>query len=784
MKNNRLKHFFSTFTNFICIIVFVLFSIGSIYLYTVVKSTPSLNVANIVKLKSSKVYDNQDQLVKQLVSEDYEDVKYEDLPDVFINALLACEDVRYFMHNGIDLPRLFAALKTNATSLSFKEGASTITQQLIKNMMLSNKKSLERKIQEAYLSLHIEQLYSKKDILEFYCNYVCFDGVSHGIQSACYKYLNKSVKELTLPEAALMAGIGNLPTAYNPRLHPEAANNRKNTVLSLMVQHGYISSQTAKAASAIHVKDLLYEMEEEEEKLYPYQAYIDVVYQQILEKTGLDPYTTPMEIYTCMDTTLQSEIDAMQANDSSFLTFNNPLQQLGACIIKNETGEIVGIFGGRDYKGQKLYNRAVNMKNQPASTIKVVLDYALAFEHLSWSNKQTLLDVPTNYPGSNQKIRNVDNQYYGEISVADAIGFSRNTTAVSTLYEVVSAIGMDQVTNYLKELNLLDVTEDQFGYSYALGGFTYGVTPKDLAAAYAMIARGGTYIEPLTIRKIKLLDGSEKEITFSPQTKKILDERSCYLLTDTLLQVMEANNWSIQDVRPSNVTLVAKTGTSSFDANALQTFNIPSGASKDRWLAGYSVDYSIAVWSGFDELVKDHHTYFYNDHEDSIITKKFFRRMMDIIAKENLTFTRPEGISEVQIVKGSNNLLASGRIDSSFKETALFKTENIPTKVFEEPAIQEVVEFDHFILNDVLNLIIRPKSKETEYKIIYDIDKIMGGKNTIIDIYQDGIYQQSIKTSDQVVSIPLKKGLYHLEIYYQYQNSYLSGPKQTLDFYL
>ena len=215
MKNKRRK-ILSTITNLIFSVVFVAITIGTIYFIDVINRTPKLNIELISKKKSSKIYDNNDNFVKQLIMEDYENVKYEELPDVFINALLSCEDVRYFMHEGIDLPRLLTALKNDIISMSLKEGASTITQQLIKNMLLSNTKTIERKIQEMYLSCKIEKLYSKKDILEFYCNFVSFDGYSHGVLSASYKFFNKHVKHLTLPEAALLAGVINAPTAYSP----------------------------------------------------------------------------------------------------------------------------------------------------------------------------------------------------------------------------------------------------------------------------------------------------------------------------------------------------------------------------------------------------------------------------------------------------------------------------------------------------------------------------------------------------------------------------------------
>ena len=382
MKNKG-KKILSTITNIIFSIVFVAFTISTIYFINVINRSPSLNIEVITKKKSSKIYDNNDNLIKQLTMEDYENITYDMLPDVFINALMSSEDIRFFMHEGIDLPRLLSALKNDVLSMSLKEGASTLTQQLVKNMMLTNTKSIERKIQEVYLSNQMEKLYSKKDILEFYCNYVCFDGVSHGVQNASYKFFNKSVSMLTLPEAALLVGVVNAPSAYSPLKNSDKANERKNTVLHLMEKHGYISSYQKEQASLIEVADLIVKKEVKNDKnTYPYQAYIDIVYKQILDKTGYDPYLIPMEIHTYMDSALQKEIDNMQANASFF---PSSYQQFASTIIDNQNGSIKAVFGGRNYQGQKLLNKAYDVLYQPASTIKVVLDYALAFDQFKYS---------------------------------------------------------------------------------------------------------------------------------------------------------------------------------------------------------------------------------------------------------------------------------------------------------------------------------------------------------------------------------------------------------------
>ena len=759
--------------------MFVAITIGTIYFIDVINRTPELNIELISKKKASKIYDNNDNFVKQLTMEDYENVKYEDLPDVFVNALISCEDVRFFMHEGIDLPRLLTALKNDIISMSLKEGASTITQQLIKNMLLSNTKTIERKIQEMYLSCKIEKLYSKKDILEFYCNFVSFDGYSHGVLTASYKFFNKHVSTLTLPEAALLAGVINAPTAYSPIYNPNNAKKRMNTVLHLMNKHGFISEQEKNLAMNVSIESMIKKKENKEDKnIYPYQSYIDVAYKQIYEKTGLDPYTTPMEIYTYMDSALQNKIDKMQNENE--LVFRNDLQQFASTIINNENGSIAAIFGGRNYQGQKILNRAYDILIQPASTIKVLLEYALAFEYLNWSNKETLFDIETTYPNSDKAIKNVDNKFMGEISISDAIGYSRNTCAITTLNQVINKIGVDNVVSYLNSINLMD--KGNFSYSYGLGGYTYGVSVTNLAAAYSMIARNGLYIEPLTVKYIKLLDGSDRTIYFKPYKQQVLSETTCYLISDVLKQVMDQNIWSIQDCKPKNVNVYAKSGTTSFDSKLLDKLNYPASASKDKWLASYTSDYTIAAWTGFDKYLKDEKTYFVSTDSAANINKKFTKQIYDIIAKENVELQKVDGLVEVDIVKGSN-LLATSQVNPYYITKALYKKEAVPKEYFKEPIIEDTVEYDYFIINDEITFIFNEKDDKEEYSSLFDYEKILNGKNIYIDIYENGFYKETIKC-EKIVTIPLNNSYYQFDIYYKYTNGFLDGKKTTLDFYL
>lgn len=773
MKKNK-KTFFSTITNFIFVLVLIGITIGTIYFIDAINKAPEINIKQVDKRISSKVYDEDDNLIKLLTMEDYKDVSYEDLPDVFINALISSEDGRFFVHDGIDLPRILSALKNDITSMSFKEGASTLTQQLVKNMMLTNSKSLQRKIQEVYLANKIEKIYDKKEILQFYCNFVCFDGVNHGVQHASYKFFNKPINNVTLPEAALLAGIINAPTTYSPIRNPLKANERKNVVLLSMYKQGYINKDEYEKAKNINVEDMLV-IKEKEVKTYPYQSYFDVCYKQIYEKTGYDPYITPMEIYTYLNTDVQSYFDKIQQDDSYY---ENKYQQISSSVIDNNNGSIIAIMGGRNYQGEKLLNRAYDSLYQPGSTIKVILQYALAFQYLNYSNQETLLDIKTYYPNSDILVNNVDKSYFGEISISDAIAFSKNTTAIDVLKQLVDKIGVNKIVNYLKEINLMD--EGTFAYSYGLGGYAYGVSVTNLAAAYSMLANSGIYTLPMCVRKIKLLDGSNKEIYFDKESKKVLDESTCYLVSDVLNQVMKKNIYSINLCKPKNINVFAKTGTTSFDSKTKEKLNYPNDASKDKWLASYSKNYSMAIHSGFDEHLKNKPTYFSSTSNVSDTLKKITKNVYSLIEKENQTFNKPSDLVEVNIVKGSN-LLATSQVDESYIVKALYKKDNVPKNYFVEPQILDKVSYDYFILNDEITFIFNNDKKEEEYNKIFDIEKILNGKNIYLDIYIDGMYQQTIKC-EQIKTIPLQNSYYHFDIYYKYENGFIDGVKESLDF--
>lgn len=675
-------------------------------------------------------------------------VEYEDLPDVFINALISAEDARFFEHSGVDFQRIISAFLNNISGSS-TQGASTLTQQLIKNIYLDSSKTLDRKLTEIIMALNLEGKMSKEDIFLAYANNIMFDGVTLGVNSASLKLFSKPINNVNLAEAALLAGLVNAPSYYNPIKNPINAKNRMDTVLNLMYRHNYITEIQLKDAKKVQISDLI-NLSEYEEATYPYQSYLDIVYNEALSLTGYNPLTTPLIIETYLDTDLQTLIDSIQNNEDSTIKFSDDNQQLAVAVIDNKTGALIAAGGGRNYSGQFLFNRATDMKNQPASTMKPILSYALAVEYLGWNSKQLVIDEPYAYPGTETKVNNVDNKYMGEILVEEAIGYSRNTTALTTLESVIDKVGINTVINYLNSINLLDVKPSEFNLSYALGAMQYGTSPLNLAAAYSMLARGGVYIKPYTIKRIISQTTNEVIYTNSIEEKQVLSEETAYIMSDILKNAVDNNYMNLGTVKINNVEIHAKSGTSSFDSALLKELNYPSNASKDIWFAGYSADYTSVVWSGFDYPVKGEENYFKASSDNrKYVPRKVFSKIMNYQTIKGETIDMPNTLINVDVVKGTN-YLPDEYTPSNMIVNAIYKKGYEPTEKISTPKLDTVDNLELLQIGDTLYIDFESNTFDLSIiedpKKLFDYSKIYGDIEYIIEIVNSS-NQSSIYTS-------------------------------------
>ncbi|MFV0380475.1 MAG: transglycosylase domain-containing protein [Anaerorhabdus sp.] len=660
----------SFFKKFLATIIILIISFGliitllfSYFAFNIIKNRPELNINDFVSEESSIIYDNEGLVVSELGAYLRENVKYEDLPTSVIDAFVSIEDSRYFSHPGFDIPRFTKALIENIKTMSFEQGGSTFTMQLVKNTYFTidsiensklATKSIDRKLQEIFLALELENIMNKDEILVKYLNKLNFGGNIRGIQKASLYYFGKNVYELNLSESALLAGIVNLPNAFNPYNYLDRATDRRNTVLDLMVRHGYISDEEAALAKAIKVEDLLIG----ENYVNPHsqgenQSYIDAVVEEVIALTGKDPSLNSMKIYTYMDKEVQSAIEDIQNGDSK-VVFPDDLMQTAMISIDNRTGAIVGVGGGRNYEGARLLNRATQGFKQPGSSVKPFLSYALAFEHLYWSNKHVLTDRPYVYRGGTLLMKNYDGKYRGDILIDQALAQSLNIPAIETLQEVIDKIGKEEVAKYLQTIGFSKVTEDNFDISFAIGGNAFVTTVLEMAGAHATIINKGVYNKPHTIQKIVMQDGT----TIYPENTsiKVLSSGAAYLTAQLMEYCVDGPYINYMQILRRKFPVYAKSGTSDWGSDG-PTFNIPRGAAKDKWMVSSTTEYTNAVWVGYDKGVKDKDTYFSNSKSRLNIPGNISSILLDVLNSKETSnpssIEKPNDIETITYVLGS-----------------------------------------------------------------------------------------------------------------------------------
>lgn len=677
-------------------------SSGIAYIAVVISGAPTLDSNDFVMSDSSKLFDSDGNLITDVGYQIRENISYDDMPQVLIDAFVAIEDSRFFEHNGFDIPRFAKAMVENVLSMSFAQGGSTFTMQLVKGTYFETEEAtavrsglagVNRKIKEIYVALQAEKVLSKKRILELYLNRINYGvpGNKRGVQTAAQYYFGKDVQDITLVEAAMLAGVINAPNAFNPMNNLELAQKRINTVLDLMERHGYITEEELSLAKSVRIENLLVGNTKSSANNFPYQAFVDAAIQEVKELTGLDPVDVPMRIYTTMDRNTQETIEKVQNGEITNVAWPNDIIQTAIVTMNNSTGEILGIGGGRFYNGERLLNRAINMKRQPGSSVKTFLTYPLAFEHLGWSTQHMLEDKPIQYVGLDVIVKNFDNNYRGDILVPAAIGNSLNIPAIQTLQSVVDTIGVKKVVSYLNSIGFSDVTSDKFDIGYAIGGSSFEASPLQLAGAQASIINGGNYIQPHTVTRIEFLDGKEP-ITPSYTSTNTLSAEAAYMTATMMEQNVSGPYFNFMQILKRNFSVYAKTGTSDWGNEGVK-FGIPAGAAKDKWMLSSTSEFTTAVWVGYDKAVKDQVSYMNQSQINLNLPGKISNEVLNSLYSERSnpsSISRPAGVIDVTHVIGiypyvspnsSTNpaLVVSGLIKSEYGNLGTLSNPTIMT---------------------------------------------------------------------------------------------------------
>ena len=666
---------------------------------------PDLNLADFEQTESSTIYDQKGEEIANLGTVIRQNASYDELPNCLVDAFVAIEDSRFFTHNGFDIPRFSKAILENLRTFSFGQGGSTFTMQLIKNTYYTNDDTGEeasrsgmsgvrRKVQEIALALELERYEPKQFIFESYLNKLNYgaDRNIRGIQKASQYYFSKDVTDLNLPEAALLAGVVNAPYTYNPFVqdsdgtyHLQNAQERMIEVLYQMYNHGYINKTEYELAKSVKIEDLLqdpYKSSTSKDGI-SYQAYVDAVVNETIELTGLDPYTTTMNIYTYMNKDIQKVMDEIQAQTKDdYLAFPDDYVECASVCVNNATGEVVGILGGRNYAGggQLLLNHATEQYKQPGSSIKPILDYALAFENLGWATDHVLTDKPMYMDSSKQNlVYNYSGTYVGDVTLKQAVGNSINTCAIQTLQQVIDKMKNEYVVNYAQSLGY-NFTLDDFNVQYGMGGSTCEVTPLEHAGAYAAIMNYGNYHTPHTISRIEFTNG-KSPITPVYESKQVISEAAAYLTTDLMYSNVEYYGGSYNVVKSDDYAVYGKTGTTDWGKDGKE-FGIPSGANKDTWLIASTSEYTTATWVGYEKAVVGQPSYVTNEYYNTRPQAKIAHLILDACYKygdnKPSKIAKPSGVSSITHIIGTWPY-ASAKIDGIELDPKLITTGQIKT---------------------------------------------------------------------------------------------------------
>ena len=572
-----------------------------VFTYYAVKA-PKLSEKDLIATTSSKIYDSDNNLIADLGAEKRVNAETGEIPTDLVNAIVAIEDHRFFNHRGVDFIRIAGALVSNLRG-GGRQGGSTLTQQLIKLSYFSTSSSdatLSRKIQEAWLAAQLERKATKQQILTYYVNKVYMSNSNYGMQTAARSYYGKDLKDLSLHQTALLAGMPQAPNQYDPYTHPEAATNRRNLVLREMHDLKYITDEQYEQAKNTPVTDGLQSLKASTSYPAYMDNYLKEVIEQVEEETGYNVLTTGMEVYTNVNTDAQKKLWDIY-NTGDYVAYPDDEMQVASTVMDVQTGKVIAQLGSRNQSTNVSFgtNQAVETNRDFGSTMKPITDYAPALENEVYtSTAAPITDAPYNFPYSSTPVYNWDKKYYGGMTIQYAIQESRNVPAVKTL----EAVGLDES---LKFLNRIGINYPEMFYVNAISSNTsksgneYGASSEKMAAAYAAFANGGTYYKPQYVNRVVFSDGTEK--TFSNNGSKAMKETTAYMMTDMMKTVLQSGTGTNAAI--SGVYQAGKTGTSNYADDELAKLTKPyyysSIVTPDELFVGYTPKYSMAVWTGY-----------------------------------------------------------------------------------------------------------------------------------------------------------------------------------------
>ena len=640
-------------------------------------TAPTIQTSDLEGATETKILDKDGELIYSLGGEKRDIITSEQVPQLLKDAITSIEDKRFYSHMGIDPIRIAGSFLRNAKAGQITQGGSTITQQLVKLAVFSTKKedqTYKRKIQEIMLALQLERNYSKEQILTYYLNKVYMANNVYGFGTASHYYFNKELSELSLPQVALLAGMPQAPNSYDPYANADQAKERRDLVLYSMKENGKITKEQYDQAVATPVTEGLIAHNnnvDSNDKALVYDSFVTMVLKEVQEKTGLDPYNDGLTIETTIDSKAQQRLyDIVNTND--YIQYVNDKIQNAVVMLDTKTGAVRAVNGGRKQTTLLGYNRATDNSRSTGSTIKPVIDYGPAIEYLNYSTGQTIMDQRTTY-SNGVELNNWDFSHKGAMTLRTALVYSRNTTALQTF----KAVGETNIKSFL---NNLDIQIKNDGQDYLVESNSIGadISPIKMAAAYATFGNYGTYSKPYTVTKVTTRDGQVTE--FKPEQKQAMKDSTAYMITDVLKDSFKYG-FATQAAIPGLPT-AAKTGSSNYTVEQKRAM----GASDyediipDSWFIGYSTDYTISAWTGYDNPYEKGGGVDTTEQEYSrLIYYYLMKYMAESSSGDN--WVQPDSVVKQQIEIGSDPLSLPGpRTPANMIATELFVKGHVPTQ--------------------------------------------------------------------------------------------------------
>ena len=640
-------------------------------------TAPTIQASDLEGATETKILDKDGELIYSLGGEKRDIITSEQVPQLLKDAITSIEDKRFYSHMGIDPIRIAGSFLRNAKAGQITQGGSTITQQLVKLAVFSTKKedqTYKRKIQEIMLALQLERNYSKEQILTYYLNKVYMANNVYGFGTASHYYFNKELFELSLPQVALLAGMPQAPTSYDPYANADQAKERRDLVLYSMKENGKITKEQYDQAVATPVTEGLIAHNnnvDSNDKALVYDSFVTMVLKEVQEKTGLDPYNDGLTIETTIDSKAQQKLyDIVNTND--YIKYVNDKIQNAVVMLDTKTGAVRAVNGGRKQTTLLGYNRATDNSRSTGSTIKPVIDYGPAIEYLNYSTGQTIMDQKTTY-SNGVELNNWDFSHKGAMTLRTALVYSRNTTALQTF----KAVGEKDIKSFL---NNLDIQIKNDGQDYLVESNSIGadISPIKMAAAYAAFGNYGTYSKPYTVTKVTTRDGQVTE--FKPEQKQAMKDSTAYMITDVLKDSFKYG-FATQAAIPGLPT-AAKTGSSNYTVEQKRAM----GASDyediipDSWFIGYSTDYTISAWTGYDNPYEKGGGVDTTEQEYSRLIYYYLMKYMAESSSGD-DWVQPDSVVKQQIEIGSNPLSLPGpRTPANMIATELFVKGHVPTQ--------------------------------------------------------------------------------------------------------